>query len=148
MKLKFSWGTGIIITFIVFMTITLSTVIYMMNQDVNLVADDYYDQEIKYQQQIDRIERTNKLEKENIISYNGTMVIIELPSNLKQENVKGEIHFYRPSDSADDLKIPLTVDSLGAQIIPVTALAKGLWTVKINWTYSGMEYFNEKRIIL
>ena len=55
MKLQISWGTGIVIAFAIFMAVTVSTAVYMMNQDVNLVADDYYDQEIKYQQQIDRI---------------------------------------------------------------------------------------------
>lgn len=130
------------------MFITLSTVVYMMNQDVNLVADDYYDQEIKYQEQIDRLERTKKLDKENIITFDGSAVKIEMPSDLLYNRVEGEIYFYRPSNGTDDLKIPLTINSLGTQIVPVTALAKGLWTVKVNWTYSGKEYFNEKRIII
>jgi nitrogen fixation protein FixH len=148
MKLKISWGTGIVIVIGVFLGISISTGIYMMSQDVNLVADDYYDKEIKYQEQIDRIERTNKLNEENIVTYDGATVIIKIPQELKSKNVEGEIHFYRPSDASADLKIPLSFDSSGVQVIPVSALAKGLWTVKVDWLVHGEEYFNEKRLFL
>ena len=148
MKIKISWGTGIVIVIGVFLGISISTGIYMMSQDVNLVADDYYDKEIKYQQQIDRIERTKKLNEENIIVYNSETVSIILPINFKNKNVEGEIHFYRPSDATADLKIPLSIDSSGVQVIPVSALAKGLWTVKVNWLVHGNEYYSEKRLFL
>jgi len=148
MKIKISWGTGIVILIGVFLGISISTGIYMMSQDVNLVADDYYDKEIKYQHQIDRIERTKKLNEENIIAYNGTTIIIKLPPKLKNKNVEGEIHFYRPSDASADLRIPLSIDSSGVQVIPVSALTKGLWTVKVDWLVHGNEYFNEKRLFL
>lgn len=148
MKIKINWGTGIVIAIAVFVGISISTGIYMMNQDVNLVADNYYDKEIKYQQQIDRVERTNKLEKEDIISYDGSTVIIDLPLKLHSENIEGEIHFYRPSDANEDLKIPLSLDSSGVQVIPVSALVKGLWTVKVDLLVHGNEYFNEKRVFI
>ena len=61
MKLKLSWGTGIVISFVVFMSSTLAVVIYLMNQDVDLVTRDYYKKELAYQDQIERIERTNKM---------------------------------------------------------------------------------------
>lgn len=148
MKLKISWGTGIVIVFIVFMSVTILTVVYMMNQDVNLVADDYYDQEIRYQEQIDRIKRTNKLDEKNIIIYDKKIVRVIIPNVFLNKNYTGEIHFYRPSDAKRDIKIPLQTDSLGMQVIPVSRLEKGLWTVKVNWIKDEDEYFAEERIFL
>ncbi|MGD8306355.1 MAG: FixH family protein [Ignavibacteria bacterium] len=145
---RLSWGTGIVISIAVFMSITILMGIYMMNQDVNLVADDYYDQEIKYQQQIDRIDRTKRLDQDEIISFNGSVVEIGLPPKFSKKNIQGEIYFYRPSNADNDLRIPLSVDSIGVQLIPVTAIERGLWTVKIRWEYLGEEYFDERRIIL
>jgi nitrogen fixation protein FixH len=115
---------------------------------VHLVADDYYDQEIKYQQQIDRMERTNKLDEKNIIVFNGTTVNVSIPKSLLNKNLTGEIYFYRPSDEKSDIKIQLLTDSLGLQVIPVSSLEKGLWTVKINWITGDKEYYTEKRIRL
>ena len=148
MKLKISWGTGIVIVFAIFMGATVSTAVYLMNQDVNLVADDYYNQEIKYQQQIDRIERTKKLDEESIIVFNGTTINVTIPESLMNRDLTGEIYFYRPSDEKSDIKIPLYTDSLGLQVIPVSSLEKGLWSVKVSWLAGEMEYFVEERIFI
>jgi hypothetical protein len=148
MNLKISWGTGIVIVFVIFMSATISTAIYLMSQDVNLVADDYYDQEIKYQQQIDRIKRTKKLDEKNIITFNGSTINVKIPKSLISKDLTGEIYFYRPSDEKSDIKIPLYTDSLGLQVIPVSSLGKGLWAVKVNWLAGEMEYFVEERIFI
>ena len=148
MKLKISWGTGIVIVFAIFMGATVSTAVYLMNQDVNLVADDYYNQEIKYQQQIDRIARTKKLDEESIIVFNGTTINVTIPESLMNRDLSGEIYFYRPSDEKSDIKIPLYTDSLGLQVIPVSSLEKGLWSVKVSWLAGEMEYFVEERIFI
>jgi hypothetical protein len=145
---RVNWGTGIVIVFVIFMSATISTAVYLMNQDVNLVADDYYDQEIKYQQQIDRIKRTNKLDEKNIIVFNGTTINVTIPESLMNRDLTGEIYFYRPSDEKSDIKIPLYTDSLGVQVIPVSSLVKGLWSVKVNWIAGEVEYFVEERIFI
>jgi len=148
MKIKISWGTGIVITFAIFMGGTISTAVYLMNQDVNLVADDYYDQEINYQQQIDRMERTSQLGKKQIISFDGLAVKINIPKVLVSKRLKGEIYFYRPSDSNSDIKIPLITDTSGVQVIPLESLEMGLWTIKVSWLSNGKDYFSEYRILI
>ena len=148
MKLKISWGNGIVIAFGVFMSINVLTAVYLMNQDVNLVSEDYYDEEIKYQQQIDRMERTSRLEKEQIVSFDGSIVKIKIPKSVLSKKLTGEIYFYRPSDSKSDIKIPLITDTSGVQVIPVERMEKGLWTIKVNWLSIGKEYFSEDRILI
>jgi len=148
MKLKISWGNGIVIAFGVFMSVNLLTAVYLMNQDVNLVSEDYYDEEIKYQQQIDRMERTSRLEKKQIVSFDGSIVKIKIPKSVLSKRLTGEIYFYRPSNSKSDIKIPLITDTLGVQVIPVERLEKGLWTIKVNWLSIGKEYFSEDRILI
>ena len=148
MKLKISWGNGIVIAFGVFMSVNVLTAVYLMNQDVNLVSEDYYDEEIKYQQQIDRMERTSRLEKKQIVSFDGSIVKIKIPKSVLSKRLTGEIYFYRPSNSKSDIKIPLITDTLGVQVIPVERLEKGLWTIKVTWLSIGKEYFSEDRILI
>ena len=148
MKIKISWGTGIVIAFVIFMGGTISTAVYLMNQDVNLVAENYYDQEINYQQHIDRMERTNQLQKKQIISFDGAIVRINIPNSVLSERLSGEIYFYRPSDSNSDIKIPLVPDSSGVHVIPVESLEKGYWKIKVNWLSNGKDYFSEDRILI
>lgn len=146
--MKISWGTGIVITIIVFMVITMSTVVYLMNQDVDLVTDDYYEKEIKYQQQIDKMERTSKLAEKPYIKQDGKTITVVFPSTLLNEELTGEIHLYRPSDSKKDILIPLRLDETGIQIIPAAALDNGLWTVKVQWNIGELDYTIEERVLL
>ena len=84
-KNKLNWGTGILITIIVFMIITISTVVYLMNQDVDLVASDYYDKGIHHQAQIDRMNRTNKMGDEVSINRENGFIRLVLPNSLAKK---------------------------------------------------------------
>lgn len=146
--MKISWGTGIVIAIIIFMTITVATVIFMMNQDVDLVSDDYYEKGIKYQQQIDMENRSQRL-KENVkMEWTGNMFEISFPEDYVNHTITGEILFYRPSDSKKDFKLPLSLMER-IQFVPVQGLEKGLWRVQLNWILDNKEnYYSETSFIL
>lgn len=146
--MKISWGTGIVIAIIIFMAITVATVIFMMNQDVDLVSDDYYEKGIKYQQQIDMENRSQRL-KENVkMEWTGNMFEISFPEDYVNHTITGEIFFYRPSDSKKDFKLPLSLMER-IQFVPVQGLEKGLWRVQLNWILDNKEnYYSETSFIL
>ena len=148
MKKKISWGTGIFISYSVFMVLTILTAVYFMNQDVNLVTDDYYQQEIKYQDQIDKIQRTNSLPEKPVIDFDGSGVSLSFPKSLIKKNVIGKIHFYRPSNPKLDFDIPLSLNSDGSQFVSTKRLASGFWRLKLYWSMGGNEYYNEKEVII
>ena len=146
MKIKFHWGKGIFIVYTLFALLSVSTAVFWMNQDVHLVTDNYYEKELDYQQQIDRIYRTGKL-KENLgIKYNNRYVQILIPEIYVDKKITGDVNFYRPSDPGMDLTIPLQPDSSGVQNIPVKNLAKGYWKVKVLWGTDTLDYYTEKAI--
>jgi len=146
--MKISWGTGIVIAIVVFMVITVATVIFMMNQDVDLVSEDYYEKGIKYQQQIDKENRSQNL-KENVkMEWTGNMFEISFPEEYDSQSITGEILFYRPSDSKKDFKLPLSLTDRN-QVIPVSGLQKGLWRVQLNWSLNNKDnYYSETSFIL
>ena len=59
--MKISWGTGIAATYIIFVLATLGMTYAMMTKNVDLVSTNYYEKEIKYQEQIDKINNTSGL---------------------------------------------------------------------------------------
>lgn len=146
--MKISWGTGIVIAIIIFMAITVATVIFMMNQDVDLVSDDYYEKGIKYQQQIDMENRSQRLKKNVKMEWTGNMFEISFPEDYVNHTITGEIFFYRPSDSKKDFKLPLSLMER-IQFVPVQGLEKGLWRVQLNWILDNKEnYYSETSFIL
>lgn len=138
--MKISWGTGIVIAIVIFMAIIIATVIFMMNQDVDLVSSDYYEKGIKYQEQIDMENRSQRLKDNVKMEWNGEMFEISFPDEFEDQAISGEILFYRPSDSKKDFRLPLNLTDR-KQYIPVQGLEKGLWRVKLNWNLNNKDYY-------
>ena len=147
-KSKFNWGTGILITIIVFMIITISTVVFLMNQDVDLVATDYYNKGIQHQEQIDRLKRTNSMDEVVQINPENGFVRLVFPKSFTQKNFSGTIQFYRPSNSKKDFSLPISIDTTAQQIVSTQNLEKGYWTVKLNWIQDSVEYYKESSFVI
>ena len=146
-KIEFNWGTGILITIIIFMVITIGTVIFLMNQDVDLVASDYYNKGIQHQEQIDRLNRTNSMDEVVLINPENGFVRLVFPKSFAQKNFSGTIQFYRPSNSKKDFSLPISIDTSAQQILSTQSLDKGYWTVKLNWTQDSIEYYKESSFV-
>lgn len=139
---KISWGTGIVIAIVIFVVIVLAQTIYLMNQKVDLVEEDYYKKGIEYQKNIDVQKKSSELSEPIKFDFNGQYLIIDFPKELSEKKLSGEILLYRPSDSGLDIKLPVSTDSL-SQIIPVSNLKKGFWRLKLKWQYDGQDYYDE-----
>ncbi len=142
-----NWGYRIFFSFVIFIGIIITMVVISMKQDVNLVAEDYYKQEIAYQDQIERIKRTNALEKQPEVSYNPQtrMVTIDVFTDGIES---GKVHFFRPSDANRDRQLDFPEGGHGKMVVPVEGWLNGLWQVKMQWSVAGSEYYAEKTITL
>ena len=138
-----NWGKRIAILYIGFVLLTLGFVFFAMNQRVDLVTDNYYEKELKYQDQIDKLQRTKSLNKKTDIRVLDKSVLIKFALPPDKNIQKDYILLYRPSDPSKDVKLPVSADSLGVQVIPAEKLQKGFWKVKLSWTSSGAEYYEE-----
>lgn len=147
-KSKFNWGTGILITIILFMVITISTVVFLMNRDVDLVASDYYNKGIQYQDQIDRLNRTNSMDEAVQINPGKGFVRLTFPKSYSPKSLTGTIQFYRPSDSKKDFTLSISIDTSAQQLIPTNNFEIGYWKVKLNWTLDFMEYYKESSFVI
>lgn len=141
-----SWGKGIILVFTVFM-IGIGVMVYKsMTKNIDLVSNNYYEKELKYQDQINKINNTKSLAQGVKIETNSGAVIITYPGNSGK--VTGEVSFYKPSDAKNDFKINVASGSDLKQIISTEKLTKGLWKVQVNWAMDGKEYFNEEKVMI
>jgi hypothetical protein len=145
---RLSWGTGIVIGIIVFITLSVTMTVIFMTQDVSLVSDNYYEKSLSYQDEIDKQSRTNSLDEKVNINFNGEIITVLFPSTYLSQNISGEIYFYRPSNSSLDFKMPLDLNEEGKQIILVNNFEKGFWRLKLNWTMNGNNYYNERAITI
>ena len=148
MKFQWNWGKGIAVVYILFVVGTLSFVTFAFTQKVELVSNDYYAQEIDYQNRIEQTERANALEEHIDISYdtNNNSVIIIFPSMALPED--GSVHFYHPSTSSFDRIIPIKKSMNNRFDFNTSGYQKGRWKVVVTWVSEGVKYYHEKMINL
>ncbi|PIB35413.1 hypothetical protein BFP72_08395 [Reichenbachiella sp. 5M10] len=141
-----NWGHKITITFILFAILIITMVTISVRQEIHLVAPDYYEEELAYQDQIDRMHHYNALpNKPSLVKDNGRL-ILTFPDSLNI--TQGEILFFRPSHSGMDQKFLLRLDEHNQQTFVQSDFQKGLWKTKLSWQDQNQDYFVEQTIIL
>ncbi len=143
MKLKWNWGTGIALFYVVFVLFMLGNLIFSSTIPINLVAEDYYVQELQYQDKIEMIKNTQKLQEQPILQYADNSFLIKLPSLFKSEDIKGDLHFYRPSDSKLDKIYTLKLTPANSQVFDISTLKPGTWRAKLMWEAGDKSYYQE-----
>ena len=141
-----SWPIGLTIVFIVFFLYLIGFIVLSQMNRSDLVTDNYYDEEMAYQDQIERIERSRKLNQQVSLNHDIKNKIIELkfPSEIDPHIISGNILFFRPSDAKQDQIHPIQLDNQGRQNLDIKQLSQGMWRVKIFWQMDSVEYYDEK----
>ncbi len=144
-----NWGTKIILSFVAFIGLIFTLAYISMGQDINLVADDYYAQELAYEDQIQRIKNTQALSERPtvVIDKTAQKAYLVFPETLKDRVDEGQLQLYRPSNAAFDKTVSIGLNEDGSQTIDVSSLVRGLWKAKITWSYRNTEYYQEVSLV-
>ncbi|MFL5753428.1 MAG: FixH family protein [Bacteroidia bacterium] len=138
-----SWGIKITILYLGFVALIVTMVSFTMREKTELVSKNYYEQELKYQERIDRTERTRRLAEPLSWTVKPGTFKLSFPSLFKGQKIKGNLEFFRPSDAALDRAVLLDVDTLLLRTISTEQFAKGLYKVQLNWEVNKITYYNE-----
>jgi hypothetical protein len=141
------WPYALIGTFIIFITGTVGLVVMACSQKVDLVSENYYDQEIKYQSRIDSSVRAKNLGATITYDSSTRHVIISLPARQVGKKLSGQIQFYRPAAAGLDLEFKLQPDANGIQSLDAAKLQNGLWKIRVAWNAGGQDFFLEQEIV-
>ena len=147
--MKINWGTAIVIAFIGFIGFILYFVISISTDstyDHDLVVEDYYQQELKFQNDIDKENNSKTLA--NNISWKKTNdgIVIVFPESLDVEIIKGKVFLYRPSNKQLDFETEISLSNHNL-LIPDNRLLDGRWNIKVDWVYESTSYMYKKEIL-
>jgi len=145
-----NWGWKIVLLYTGFVVMTLGMVFYFIGDKVDLVADDYYKQEIAYQDQIDKMSNNQALEQPLEIDLDRTSLsaVIRFPLEQASAGVQGLVQLYRPANSDEDKTFDINTDSTGVQTVSLAGFNRGLWKIKVLWNSGGKDYYSEKVVTL
>jgi len=143
-----NWGKRIAVLYISFVIMIVALVVISSRQDVELESKDYYAQELKYQQKINALNNTNKLTSSVTSQVTEKGVLLSFPKEQVNTNIKGDALFFCTYDSKKDKRIELKLNTNGEQLIPLSMLSSGKYTLKISWNVLGKDFYKENSVTI
>ena len=148
--MKISWGTGIVIAFVLFISFILFFVLKVQSDskyDNELVVEDYYKQERGLEVRLEKEQNAANMADKVQFSIADDYIEITFPEGFDPKGISGKVFLYRPSAQKLDFSIPISITS-PTLLIPKTKMAEGRWDIMIDWQYDGKAYINKEMISL
>lgn len=146
--MKFNWGTGIVIAIIGFIAFIMFMVITMITDkqyDHDFVTDNYYQKELKYQDNINAIANAKELKEKIKIQRAKKGLKILFPPSFTAKEITGKVFLYRPSNKTLDFEIPISITNTYL-LVPETNLLGGRWNIDVVFNYKSKEYLHQEQI--
>ena len=135
-----NWGKGIVIALTLFIGFISFLVVKIMSQDVDLVSEDYYKQEIDYEARIQKEQNgLNNAAKIELIDQEA-YVVVQLPDSSSLTNVV--LNLKRPNDKKLDKSFK--IEGTKTFMLPKSSLEKGKYELTIDYTINGEECLMKK----
>lgn len=147
--MKIGWGTGIAMVYTTFALFIVFMAFQSSKLNIDLVTENYYKKELNYQQRIDAIKNTRKLEEPVELHYNADSreIQIDFPGSVGAA-VVGKLLLYRPSDAKLDKSLDVALNGAGRWSYDAGELASGLWRMELDWSANSTDYYNEKTVVI
>jgi hypothetical protein len=142
-----NWGYKIMIVYIAFAVGITAMVLKSSSEKMDLVTPDYYAKELKYQDNIDAIKRTQALSSKVSWQFNDNKLVINFPNQFDFKEISGSLLLYCPSDDGKDFKKDFATNNSTIDIaLPKTT--KGVYKIQLSWVAEGYSYYFEEKIKL
>lgn len=143
--MKLNWGHKLVFFTVAFMLFIIAMVYKISTQKVELVDENYYENGIRYQEEINKYNASR--DTKHVIDFSLTTHELTFQT-LAKNTISGEMHFYRPSDSKLDFVKSFSVDSIGKHVFSTAALKKGPWKVTYEWKTKDTLMAAEKQFVV
>jgi nitrogen fixation protein FixH len=141
------WPYGIVLAFLIFCGFMIGFAVYSTQSKTELVASDYYDQEIQYQQVIDGKNRMAQMNSSLEVVISAETIQVNLPAELHNAD-SGHVRFYRPSNEIFDYRVEWDAFEQGQLRIPADKFVSGPYQLVLQAYIDGELYFHEERITI
>ncbi len=138
-----NWGYRIVVAFVLFAAFIGYMVVKAFQEDFDLVTEDYYAQEINYQEKMVKLANAESSGKKIEIKQEAKKLIFTYPV----QSITGTIQFYHPSREIFDKTFEIALQE-GSQEISKEDLVPGNYRININWREGEKDYLQESKIFI
>lgn len=119
------------------MTFIVALVYKMINQKVQLVEEDYYEQSLTYSDRLTAQHNATNLANAQLKASQSQGVVLSLPY---QKTVKGQLKFYNIANPNADFAVPFTIAKKQAFLYQNPKLKGAKWNISALWNISGAPF--------
>jgi len=140
--MKINWGVGITILYTGFVAMILVLVGMSASQKIDLVTNDYYGEELQFQDKINKIKRANELAEPLTWQVSDSGLLIRYPKMPAENRLTGKVKLYCPSNEKNDRLFDVDLRNY-EQFIPASKIPEGRYHLQIDWKSGNQTYWNE-----
>lgn len=144
--MKWDWGKGIALSFVLFCGFVITIVVLAFQENIDLVSDTYYQDELVYQDRINQRINLSASGQKISLQQNEQHLILSFPEVF--EAARGEVQFYHPSRAIFDKSFQIAINATNQQLIDKTQMIKGKFKVQMSWESDGKNYYQEQEVFL
>lgn len=147
--MKINWGTGIVISFALFITFIMYFVLKVQSNkkyDNELVVEQYYQKDAHFGEDMVKIQNSQDLQTPPSITTTAEGIKVVFPKGFDKNKIKGKVSLYRPSNKKLDFEKNISLSD-STLLIPKTSLVGGRWDITIDWTYEGTAYLTKDKLV-
>ena len=143
-----NWGHKRTIVIIVFLIVMLGMVLYVSMQRNEMIDDNYYQNEMEYQQIIDAKQNLLNVSTNNLVNQTFLEVVITLPPGTFEKLESGNIELLRKDSKGKDVQLTIVPNGSNRRTIPKTSLLKGMYKSRIKWKNDGKAFYKEESVFV
>ncbi len=136
-----NWGKKILILYLGFVGLILTLVFTCFGHKTELEYKDYYARELQFQDQINAQQNNMNLKAPISHQVNGMELELFIPEELTQSDYSGSIHLMRPSNSEQDITLPIDPNAAGTQLVRMQQ--SGNYKMRVTLKSGGKTYYHE-----
>lgn len=144
--MKLNWGHGVFITLSLFVAMMAWFMVRAIGDPEELVAEDYYQQELRYQERIDQMGHARDAGEAVRMEVTPGLLTLRFPASVHGKTITGSAHFMKPNDVRADRTEPLVVDADGLATLDTRDWMKGVYQLDVTWTVNGVVHLSEERV--
>ncbi len=143
-----NWGHKLLIVIILFLVTMIGVVFYASQQTNEMIDDQYYQKELKYQEVIDAKKNLNAVSGEPMLHQTPTEVVLHFPVGTFEKMESGSLELLRADNKSKDVSLTLHPNYSDLMVIPKQKLHKGHYQVRISWRNDQKAYYREETLFV
>jgi nitrogen fixation protein FixH len=142
-----NWGKGLALAMVAFAGMMAYFLVRAARSPEPLIAENYYEQELGFQDRIDATSRTLALSGTVRFDAARDRISVAFPEEVMAREILGTLRLLHANDTHDDHSVVIPAAPEG-RFEEVIDLRPGRYIAQLEWSADGITYYSEAQLLV